>query len=57
MCVDLKHPEGLAVARRLVMTADVFVHNTAPGVIDWVGLDAETLRTDHERLVVVNLSG
>jgi crotonobetainyl-CoA:carnitine CoA-transferase CaiB-like acyl-CoA transferase len=57
VCLDLKHPEGRAVLDRLVARADVFLHNTAPGVLARLGLDADRLRSDHPGLVVVNLSG
>jgi formyl-CoA transferase len=35
----------------------VFLHNTAPGVVERLGLTGETLRATHPRLVVVNISG
>jgi crotonobetainyl-CoA:carnitine CoA-transferase CaiB-like acyl-CoA transferase len=57
VCVDLKRDEGRDLVRRLVSGADVFVHNTAPGVIERLGLGAPALRASHDSLVVVNLSG
>jgi formyl-CoA transferase len=35
----------------------VFLHNTAPGVVERLGLDADTLRAANPRLVVVTISG
>jgi len=55
--VDLKTARGLRIARALIDRADVFLHNTAPGVVERLGLDADTLRAAHPGLVVVNLSG
>ena len=55
--IDLKSPDGLRFARALVARADVFLHNTAPGAVERLGLDGETLRATHPRLVVVNISG
>ena len=57
LAVDLKDPAGLAVVRRLIAQADVFLQNLAPGAATRLGLDADTLRRDQPRLVVVNLSG
>lgn len=57
VALDLKSEEGLAAARALVATADVFVQNSAPGAAARLGLDAETLRAADPRLVVVNISG
>ena len=39
LAVDLKHADGLAVARRLARTADVFVESFRPGVAARLGLD------------------
>ena len=57
LAVDLKSPEGLAVLRRLLDGADVFLQNLAPGAAERLGLGAEKLRATHPELVVVNLSG
>ncbi|MBW0114432.1 CaiB/BaiF CoA transferase family protein [Pseudonocardia abyssalis] len=55
--LDLKTDRGLLVARELIARADVFLHNTAPGVVERLGLDGPTLRAADPRLVVVNISG
>jgi crotonobetainyl-CoA:carnitine CoA-transferase CaiB-like acyl-CoA transferase len=57
VCLDLKHPEGPGVLRRLLARADVFLHNTAPGVVERLGLAGGSLRAARPELVVVNLSG
>lgn len=57
LSVDLKSAHGQRIVRALLARADVFVHNTAPGVVDRLGLDAETLRAADPRLVVANISG
>ena len=41
LTLDLKHPEGLAVAKRLVAGADVLVQNFRPGVMSRLGLSYE----------------
>lgn len=57
LALDLKSTRGHRIARALIATADVFLHNTAPGVVERLGLDAATLRAADPRLVVVNISG
>lgn len=57
LAVDLKSDRGLRIVRELIARSDVFLHNTAPGVVDRLGLDADTLRAGDPRLVVVNISG
>ncbi|HSE94758.1 MAG TPA: CoA transferase [Methylomirabilota bacterium] len=56
LAVDLKRPEGLAVARRLLREADVFVESFRPGVAGRLGLDYPALRADNPRLVYASLS-
>ena len=53
--VDLKSPDGQRLVRALLARADVFLHNTAPGVVERLGLDGETLRAAHPRLIVLNM--
>ncbi|WP_376741223.1 CaiB/BaiF CoA transferase family protein [Streptomyces galbus] len=57
VALDLKDPRGLAVVRRLVADADVFVQNLAQGAAARLGLDAATLCAAHPRLVAVDISG
>ena len=42
--LDMKHPEGKALLKRLVKTADVVVENFRPGVMDRLGLGYDVLR-------------
>ncbi|WP_338675632.1 CaiB/BaiF CoA-transferase family protein [Streptomyces sp. SCSIO 30461] len=57
LAVDLKDPRGIAVVRRLVAGADVFVQNLARGAAARLGLDAATLCAEFPRLVAVDISG
>ncbi|MFF8595472.1 CaiB/BaiF CoA transferase family protein [Streptomyces sp. NPDC015220] len=57
IALDLKDPRGLAVVRRLVAEADVFVQNLARGAAARLGLDAATLCAAHPRLIAVDISG
>ncbi|MEV4942543.1 CaiB/BaiF CoA transferase family protein [Streptomyces zaomyceticus] len=57
VAVDLKDPRGLALVRRMVAGADVFVQNLAQGAAARLGLDAAGLCAAHPRLVAVDVSG
>jgi formyl-CoA transferase len=57
LAIDVKSAQGKRIMRELIARADVFLHNTGPGVVERLGLDAQTLRAGDPRLVVVNLSG
>jgi crotonobetainyl-CoA:carnitine CoA-transferase CaiB-like acyl-CoA transferase len=56
LAVDLKHPDGLAIARRLARAADVFVESFRPGVAARLGLDDPTLRAENARLIYCSVS-
>ncbi|KGJ23238.1 CaiB/BaiF CoA transferase family protein [Paracoccus sanguinis] len=55
--VDLKAPEGQALARRMAAGCDVVVENFRPGVAARLGLGAEALRAENPGLVVCSISG
>jgi len=55
--LDLKHPEGLAAAKRLVAVSDVVAENFAAGVMDRFGLGYEELCKLKPDLVMVSFSG
>jgi crotonobetainyl-CoA:carnitine CoA-transferase CaiB-like acyl-CoA transferase len=57
IAIDLRHPDGVALARRLAATADAVVENFRPGVMARLGLDYATLRAANPRLVMLSLSG
>ncbi|MFI2736032.1 CaiB/BaiF CoA transferase family protein [Streptomyces sp. NPDC018711] len=57
VAVDLKDPRGLALVRKLVAGADVFVQNLAQGAAARLGLDAATLCAAHPELIAVDVSG
>jgi len=55
--LDLKHPHGQALARRLAKTADAVVENFRPGVMTLLGLDYAALSAGNPKLVMCSLSG
>src|SRR5688572_27338574 len=57
LTLDLKQPAALAVLRSIIAKADVLVQNLAPGATARMGLDYESLRADHPRLIVCDVSG
>ena len=57
LTANLKHPEGLAVVRRLAAGADIVVENFRPGVLEKLGLGWDVLSAANPGLVMVRLSG
>jgi formyl-CoA transferase len=55
--LNLKHPEGVAIARRLAAQADIVVENFRPGVMEKLGLGWDVLSAQNPGLVMVRLSG
>lgn len=57
ICLDLKHPAGLDVARRLASVSDILVENYRPGAIDRLGLGWEALAPLNPGLIHVSEKG
>lgn len=54
--LNLKHPQGLELAYRLVAQADIVIENMRPGVIGRLGLGYETLRRHNPSLIMLSTS-
>ena len=57
LTLDVKHPRAQEILARLLVTADVFIQNLAPGAAGRLGLGAPALLAKHPRLIVCDLSG
>jgi crotonobetainyl-CoA:carnitine CoA-transferase CaiB-like acyl-CoA transferase len=55
--LDLKHPRGIEIVRRLAARADVLVENFRPGVMARLGLGYERLKVLNERLIYCSVTG
>ena len=55
--LNLRSPEGQALARRLIATADILIENFRPGTLEGWNLSPESLMADNPRLIVVRMSG
>jgi CoA:oxalate CoA-transferase len=57
IALDLKNPQDLDVARRLVERCDVLVENFRPGVMARLGLGHDAVKALNPRLVYCSISG
>ncbi len=57
LVADIKQPADAALLHRLLLRADVFIQNLAPGAAARSGFGSEALRARHGRLITVDISG
>ncbi|MAD60268.1 MAG: carnitine dehydratase [Myxococcales bacterium] len=57
VAINLKTPEGLDLAKRLVSEADVLVEQFRPGVMSRLGLDYQTLSQVNPKLIYCSITG
>jgi formyl-CoA transferase/succinyl-CoA--D-citramalate CoA-transferase len=57
VALDLHHPEGRDLVRRLARSCDVVLENFRPGRLEEWGLGYEALARDHPGVIVVHVSG
>jgi formyl-CoA transferase len=55
--LNLKTPAGVAMVKALARTADIFVENYRPGVMEALGLDYASLSAGNSRLIYASISG
>ena len=54
---NLRVPQGQALVRRLIATADVLVENFKPGTLEKWGLGPDVLLAENPRLIIARMSG
>jgi crotonobetainyl-CoA:carnitine CoA-transferase CaiB-like acyl-CoA transferase len=57
IAVDLKQPHGRELVRDLAKTADIFVQNFRPGVVDRLGIGEGDIRAVSPNIVYMSISG
>lgn len=55
--LDLKSPEGKAILLKLAATADVFIQNFRPGVVERLGVDEKSVRKVAPKIIYTSISG
>ena len=55
--LNLAHPRGLDLAKRLIGLSDVVIENFAPGVIERLGLGYEELRQSRPEIIMLSSAG
>lgn len=55
--IDLKHPDGKRLLKRLIEKSDVFVENFSPGTIEKMGFDYPSVRAINPRVIYAQIKG
>src|SRR3954454_3858000 len=56
LCLDMKHKDGIAIARRLARDCDVLIEGFRPGVAARLGIGYEELARDNPGLIYLSVS-
>jgi crotonobetainyl-CoA:carnitine CoA-transferase CaiB-like acyl-CoA transferase len=57
IAIDLKSEQGLNILNQLAATADVFIQNFRPGVVDRMGVGEAAIRAIAPSIIYVSISG
>jgi formyl-CoA transferase len=57
VALDLRVPEGQAIAKKLAGQADILIENFSPGTLEKWGMDYESLSKENPGLIMVRISG
>ena len=57
ICIDLKSPQGLSVAKDMLRNADALIENFGPGTMERLGLGWDTVHQVNPRLVYLAMKG
>jgi len=56
VCINLKTPQGMELISRLISKADIVIENYAPGVMDRLGLDYESVKKIKPDIIYCSIS-
>jgi CoA:oxalate CoA-transferase len=56
ICINLKSPRGMKLINELIKKSDVLIENFAPGVMDRLKLDYESVKKINEKIIYCSVS-
>jgi len=57
LVVDIKNNKDIALLKRIISSADIYIQNLAPGASDRAGLSSASMRVINKRLITCDISG
>ncbi len=55
--LNMKHPDGLAIAKKMTAKCDILVENFAPGVMERLGLSYDEVKKINPGIIFASISG
>jgi len=55
--INLRHPQGVELIKKIIAVSDVLIENFRPGVIDQMGLGYPVLKEINPRIILCSISG
>jgi crotonobetainyl-CoA:carnitine CoA-transferase CaiB-like acyl-CoA transferase len=55
--LNLKHPKGIEILKKLISESDVLIENFRPGTMAKLGLDYESIRKGSPKIIYASISG
>jgi len=57
LAIDIKNKENMNLLKKIILNADVFIQNLAPGATDRVGIGSVEMRKKNRKLITCDISG
>ena len=57
LAINLKSPKGLEIVKEMIKKADITAENMAPGTIERLGLDYESVKKLNPRIIYCQIKG
>tara|TARA_B100001059_G_C17823967_1_gene580159 strand:+ start:1312 stop:2436 length:1125 start_codon:yes stop_codon:yes gene_type:complete len=57
LVIDIKNSEDLKLLKKIIVSADIFIQNLAPGASDRAGLGSKDMRDLNKKLITCDISG
>ena len=57
LVIDIKNSKDLALLKKIISSADIYIQNLAPGAAERAGLGSKDMRVSNKKLITCDISG
>ena len=57
LVIDIKNSKDLALLKKIISSADIYIQNLAPGAAERAGLGSKDMRASNKKLITCDISG